>query len=59
MNIINYCDDKETEFDKLSLANPQRLPGGAYFSKVFMNNDNNFYISNAKMYYKKWYCSNK
>ena len=49
MTDIHHYDDKTSGlFDMMSLANPQRLPGGAYFSKILINNENSFIFQTPK-----------
>ena len=49
MTDIHHYDDKTSGlFDMMSLANPQRLPGGAYFSKILIDNENSFIFQTPK-----------
>ena len=45
MNVYNI--DKEFDYDGLSLANPGRLQGGAYYSKI-KHNDTALYVQSPK-----------
>ena len=44
---IFYYNDAESVFDNLSLGNPNRLPGGAYFSKL-SNDEERFIFQTPK-----------
>jgi hypothetical protein len=49
MTDIHHYDDKTSGlFDMMSLANPQRLPGGAYFSKILLGGENSFIFQTPK-----------
>ena len=47
MNIC-YDTDNNYNFDGLTLGNPKSLQGGAYFSKVKLNNDNTLIFQTPK-----------
>ena len=51
-NIVNYELDDKFPFDLLSLANPQGLQGGAYFSKVRIHSEDSFLFQTPKCFTK-------
>ena len=52
MSSITYDINQEFPFDKLSLANPHGIQGGAYFSKILMGDDEPFLFQTPKCFTK-------
>ena len=52
MSSITYDINQEFPFDKLSLANPHGIQGGAYFSKIRMGDDEPFLFQTPKCFTK-------
>ena len=48
MSNLIYEVNKDFPFDKLSLANPNGIQGGAFFSKLSLNNDTPFLFQTPK-----------
>ena len=59
MSDIIYAANKDYPFHALSLANPHGIQGGAFFSKLLLEEEFPCLFQTPKCSTKKWHCSNR